>query len=44
LDLYDVSSKKQGLKKFEVDLGILHMELDLPWDEPVSKDKWPTVV
>ena len=34
-DVYDFSSKKQSLKKFEIELGIHHMELGLPWDEPV---------
>jgi hypothetical protein len=43
-DIYDFSSVKQGLKKFEVELGILHMELDLPWDEPVKEEDIPRVV
>lgn len=43
-DIYDFSSKKQGLKKFEIELGIHHMELDIPWDEPVKEDLWPLVV
>jgi energy-coupling factor transporter ATP-binding protein EcfA2 len=43
-DIYDFSSIKQGLKKFEIDLGIHHMELDLPWDEPVDEKDWPRVV
>lgn len=43
-DVYDYSSKKQGLKKFEIDLGIHHMELDLPWDEPVKDEDIPRVV
>lgn len=43
-DVYDFSSKKQGLKKFQIELGIHHMELDLPWDQPVPKEKWPLVV
>ena len=34
-DIYDFSSKKQSLKKFEIELGITHMESELPWDEPV---------
>lgn len=42
-DIYDFSSIKQSLKKFEIDLGILHMELDLPWDEPVPEDQWHRV-
>lgn len=43
-DIYDFSSKKQSLKKFEIDLGILHMELDIPWDEPVDEMLWDKVV
>lgn len=35
-DIYDFSSKKQGLKKFQIELGLVHMELDLPWDKPVK--------
>lgn len=39
-DIYCFSSKKQSLKKFEIELGIHHMELGLPWDQPVPKCKW----
>jgi hypothetical protein len=43
-DIYDFSSKKQGLKKFMIELGIYHLELDLPWDEPVPEAMWQRVV
>jgi len=43
-DIWDFSSVKQSLKKFEIDLGILHMELDIPWDQPVDEKDWPRVV
>jgi energy-coupling factor transporter ATP-binding protein EcfA2 len=43
-DVWDFSSIKQSLKKFEIDLGIHHMELDLPLDEPVDEKDWPRVV
>jgi len=43
-DIWDFSSKKQSLKKFEVDLGILHMELDIPWDKPVDEKDWERVL
>jgi hypothetical protein len=43
-DIWDFSSVKQSLKKFEIDLGILHMELDLPWDQPVDEKDWDRVV
>jgi DNA polymerase III delta prime subunit len=42
-DIYDFSSKKQGLKKFMIELGIHHMELDLPWDKPVPEREWKKV-
>jgi hypothetical protein len=43
-DIYDFSSKKQGLKKFGVELGLHHLELDIPWDEDVPEELWPQVV
>ena len=42
-DIYDFSSKKQSLKKFEIELGITHKELGLPWDQPVPEDRWTEV-
>ena len=42
-DVYDFSSKKQSLKKFEIELGIHHQELGLPWDQPVPEDQWVKV-
>ena len=41
-DVYDFASStnKKGLKKFEIELGIHHKELGLPWDEPVLEDQW----
>jgi energy-coupling factor transporter ATP-binding protein EcfA2 len=42
-DIYDFLSDKKGLKKFEIELGILHMELDLPWDKPVPEGMWSKV-
>lgn len=43
-DIYDFSSKKQGLKRFMIELGLHHMELDFPWDQDVPKELWPKVV
>lgn len=42
-DIYDYASKKQSLKKWEIDLGIHHQELGLPWDKPVPEELWPKV-
>lgn len=43
-DIYDLSSVKQSLKKFEIELGLLHMELDFPWDQPVPEEHWGKVL
>ena len=42
-DIYDFSSKKQSLKKFEIELGIHHQELGLPWDKEVPEELWDKV-
>lgn len=38
-DIYDFSSKKQSLKKFEIELGLHHQEFPIPWDQPVPDDR-----
>lgn len=43
-DIYEFSSKKQSLKKWEIELGLHHMELDLPWDKPVQDKDLPRVI
>ena len=42
-DIYDFAAKKQSLKRWEIELGIHHKELGLPWDEPVPEDRWEEV-
>ena len=42
-DVYDFASKKQSLKKWEIELGIHHQELGLPWDQPVPEERWAEV-
>ena len=42
-DIYDMCSKKQSLKKWEIELGELHKELAIPWDKPVDKKDWNLV-
>lgn len=39
-DVYDFAAKKQSLKKWEIELGIHHQELGLPWDKPVPEELW----
>lgn len=42
-DIYDFTSKKQSLKKYEIELGIHHMELGLDWGQPVPPELWEKV-
>lgn len=44
-DVYDFASagNKMSLKKWEIELGIHHQELGLPWDQPVPEHLWPKV-
>lgn len=42
-DVYDFAAKKQSLKKWEIELGIHHQELGLPWDQPVPENMWVKV-
>ena len=44
-DVYDFASagNKKSLKKFEIELGIHHQELGLPWDQPVPEELWVKV-
>lgn len=42
-DVYDFSSKKQSLKKFEIELGLHHVENAYPWDRPLDQSHWDEV-
>lgn len=42
-DVYDFAAKKQSLKKWEIELGLKHHELGLPWDQPVPEERWTEV-
>lgn len=44
-DVYDFASSgnKKSLKKLEIEMGIHHQELGLPWDKPVPKEMWVKV-
>ena len=50
IDVYDMCSKKQSLKKWEVELSkkkdgseVPHQELDIPWDQEVPEELWDKV-
>lgn len=44
-DIYDFASagNKKSLKKLEIEMGIHHQELGLPWDQPVPEELWDKV-
>jgi len=49
-DVYDFCTKKQSLKKWEIELNkeypelnIIHDELGMPWDQPVPEELWERV-
>lgn len=44
-DVYDFASNanKMSLKKWEIKLDIHHLELGLPWDQPVPEGLWEKV-
>lgn len=43
-DVYDYSTEKKGLKKWQIELGLEHREMDIPWDQPVPKERIMDVV
>ena len=42
-DIYDFATKKQSLKKWEIELGIHHQENAYPWDQPVDESHWDEI-
>jgi hypothetical protein len=48
--LYDVyeyckaAGDGKSLKKWEIELGISHMEMGIPWDQAVPKEMWPQII
>ena len=42
-DVYDYSSKKQSLKKFQIELGLNHHEISFDWDSPVDEENWDLI-
>lgn len=38
-DIYDYASEKKSLKKWQIELGLPHKEMDLPWDQDVPEDR-----
>ena len=42
-DVWDFATNKQGLKQWEIDLGIYHLENAHPWDKPVDEKYWEEI-
>ncbi len=42
-DIHDFAAKKQSLKKWEIEMGITHKELGMPWNKPVPEERWNEV-
>ena len=43
-DIYDFAATKMGLKKWQIKLGLPHVELDIPFDQPVPRELWGKVM
>lgn len=44
VDIYDYTSKKQSLSKWEVELGLEHVEYTGDWDAPIEESEIPKMV
>lgn len=44
IDIYDYAMTKQSLKKWEIELGLPHMEMELDWDQPAPEELWPKII
>ena len=42
-DVWEFSMKKQSLKAWEIELGLPHREMDIPWDQPVKEEDIPKI-
>jgi hypothetical protein len=42
-DIYDMANTKQSLKKWEIELGIAHIENEYAWDKDLPEEHWQEV-
>lgn len=42
-DIFDFASTKQSLKKWEIAMGIRHLELGLDWNKPAPEELWDKI-
>lgn len=43
-DIFDFASKKQSLKKWEIEMDVPHKENNIPWDKPVTDEEWVQIM
>lgn len=43
-DVFDYTTKKQSLKKYEIELNLPHKEMDIPWNQDVPDEYLPNVI
>lgn len=43
-DVYDFCSEKKSLKKWEIELGLHHQELEVNFNEPLPEKDWPRAI
>lgn len=43
-DVYDFCSEKKSLKKWEIELGLKHQELDWDFNKPLPEELWPLAI
>ena len=43
-DIFDFCSEKKSLKKWQIELGIKHDELEFDWTEPLPEKYWPRAI
>ena len=43
-DVYDFCSEKKSLKKWEIELGLKHDELEFDFNEPLPEKHWPRAI
>lgn len=41
IDIFDYSTDKKSLKKWEIELGVSHMEMPVDWNEDIPEELWP---
>lgn len=43
-DVYEFATEKKSLKKWQIELGLFHNEIEIDWDSPLPEDLYETIV